>query len=250
VSVQLRNQGPLAEARQAVMVAASPSVTLGPDRTLCAGSAATLTPSQQPTGTTYRWQDGTTTATYPVSRSGVYWLDVTSAQGCTTRDSVRVNLLEGPVASLGPAEQPICVNQTLTLTPGPQPASTTYRWQDGSTATTYTATGPGTYRLTLSTPNGCTSSAEIVLSIGDQCPVSLPNIITPNADYANDVFVLRGLPPGPWSLEVYNRWGRQEFATSNYQDDWGAGAASGIYYYLLRRNGTSTIYKGWVEVVR
>ena len=78
------------------------------------------------------------------------------------------------------------------------------------------------------------------------------NIITPNGDGQNDVFVIDNvaLYPGN-SLSIYTRWGRQVFMTTNYQNNWGsdAGTVPGMYYYLFKlADGTAT--KGWVEVVK
>ena len=81
------------------------------------------------------------------------------------------------------------------------------------------------------------------------------NIITPNGDGLNDKLEIDNvqLYPGN-SMQVFNRWGREVFSTTNYNNDrnyWGndPGIAAGVYYYLFKTaDGTST--KGWVEVVR
>jgi hypothetical protein len=78
--------------------------------------------------------------------------------------------------------------------------------------------------------------------------VFIPNIITPNNDQTNERFVVQGLPAGSWALTVYNRWGRPVFATDNYQHNWGAGVAQGLYYYVLSQPNSSATYKGWLEV--
>ena len=78
------------------------------------------------------------------------------------------------------------------------------------------------------------------------------NVITPNGDGLNDVFVIDNIKLYPGStFEVYSRWGRQIFQTTNYQNDWGmdASIAPGVYYYLLTVPGGTTT-KGWVEVVK
>jgi gliding motility-associated-like protein len=78
------------------------------------------------------------------------------------------------------------------------------------------------------------------------------NIITPNGDGQNDVFVIDNvtLYSGN-SLSIYNRWGRQVFTTTNYQNNWGsdAGTPPGVYYYLFKL-ADGTAIKGWVEVVK
>jgi gliding motility-associated-like protein len=81
------------------------------------------------------------------------------------------------------------------------------------------------------------------------------NIITPNGDGQNDLLIIDNvtLYPGN-SITVFNRWGREVYATTNYNNTtnaWGSdpSIAAGIYYYLFKlADGTST--KGWVEVVK
>ena len=80
-------------------------------------------------------------------------------------------------------------------------------------------------------------------------PVAAPNIITPNGDGLNDVFRLPGLPPGPWQLRIYSRWGQQVFASGDYQQDWSApGLADGLYYYWLQSPARPSL-RGWLEVI-
>ena len=75
----------------------------------------------------------------------------------------------------------------------------------------------------------------------------LPNIITPNGDGLNDRFVVKGLARGPWALTLYNRWGREVYATVDYGHDWGGDAPAGVYYYLLWQGRAR--YKGTLEVL-
>ena len=81
------------------------------------------------------------------------------------------------------------------------------------------------------------------------------NIITPNGDGQNDLLIIDNLQLYPGnSLTIFNRWGREVFATTNYNNTsnaWGGdpGIAAGVYYYLFKLpDGSST--KGWVEVVK
>ncbi|MGI4884153.1 MAG: gliding motility-associated C-terminal domain-containing protein [Janthinobacterium lividum] len=78
------------------------------------------------------------------------------------------------------------------------------------------------------------------------------NIITPNGDGQNDVLIIDNvtLYPGN-SISIFNRWGREVYTTTNYQNNWGndASVSAGTYYYLFKlANGTAT--KGWLEVVK
>ena len=78
------------------------------------------------------------------------------------------------------------------------------------------------------------------------------NVITPNHDGRNDVLIVDNilLYPGN-TFTVFNRWGREVYKTTNYQNNWGGGddTAAGNYYFLLKLpNGSST--KGWFEIVK
>ena len=81
------------------------------------------------------------------------------------------------------------------------------------------------------------------------------NIITPNGDGLNDKLEIDNVQLYPGNtMQVFNRWGREVFSTTNYNNQrnyWGAdpSIAPGVYYYLFKTaDGTST--KGWVEVAR
>ncbi|HEX8328202.1 MAG TPA: gliding motility-associated C-terminal domain-containing protein [Hymenobacter sp.] len=78
------------------------------------------------------------------------------------------------------------------------------------------------------------------------------NIITPNRDGQNDVLVIDNVQLYPGNtFTVFNRWGREVYSTTNYQNNWGgdANTPAGTYFYLLKLpNGTSL--KNWFEVVK
>ena len=78
------------------------------------------------------------------------------------------------------------------------------------------------------------------------------NVITPNRDGQNDVLVIDNIQLYPGNtFTVLNRWGREVYKTTNYQNNWGgdANTAPGNYFYLLTvPNGPSI--KNWFEVVK
>ncbi|MDO7851261.1 T9SS type B sorting domain-containing protein, partial [Hymenobacter convexus] len=78
------------------------------------------------------------------------------------------------------------------------------------------------------------------------------NIITPNRDGLNDVLVIDNIALYPGNtFTIFNRWGREVYKTTNYQNNWGGdeSIAPGQYFYLLKLpNGTSI--KNWFEVVK
>ena len=120
-----------------------------------------------PAGTSYYWNDGTTTATHAVSLPGTYWVNVTT--GCSViSDTIKIHL--GGTAILGTLV--ICPGATTTLsstTAGGTWSSTTI-----SVATIGSLTGivnglaTGTTTISYTTPgsgglSGCTSTAVVTV---------------------------------------------------------------------------------------
>ena len=215
------------------------------DTMLCPGTSLQLT-ALNPDALTYRWNTGATTPLITVATPGTYAVLLTYAGGCTSRDSLV--LLPAPLApafSLGP-DTTLCLETPLLLrAPAFSGPGATLRWSDGSTGPTLQVQGPGLYSLQLSTR--C-DSRTVSRRVDYASCLLIPNVITPNEDGRNDRFVIQGLLHGPWELSIFNRWGREVYATTTYGHDWGAEAAAGVYYYLLRQG--SVHYRGTVEVLR
>ena len=130
-----------------------------------------------------------------------------------------------------------------------------------ASASTYVSTNTGQsfnqcFRIVaFSNSNASLISNSNTACVAFEGGTSVANIITPNGDGLNDKLVIRNaqLYPGN-SVTIFNRWGRQVFATTSYNNDtnsWGADESitAGVYYYLLQLpDGTNT--RGWVEVVK
>jgi gliding motility-associated-like protein len=106
----------------------------------------------------------------------------------------------------------------------------------------------GLYTLTLQDGYGCVKTYDMTIPL-DQS-IWIPNIFTPNGDGFNDTFMIRNLPLSGTELIVSNRWGKEVYASKNYQGDWGGGnATDGVYFYRLQVEG-GKVYTGWVEIMR
>lgn len=101
----------------------------------------------------------------------------------------------------------------------------------------------GIYAITLIAANQYTSDTIThLLSIDLQCPVSVPDVFSPNSDGINDIFQVYGLPQ-EFTLTIYNRWGNKVFETEDPAVMWngkignkGNQASAGVYYYVLTGN--------------
>ncbi len=87
-----------------VLVYPRPQANLGSDTVICFGEGYLLDPKVNAQATLF-WQDSTNTATKWIDTSGYYWVDITL--GCTSRESVYVNVLE--------CKKSICLGDSVTL---------------------------------------------------------------------------------------------------------------------------------------
>lgn len=159
-----------------------------------------------------------------------------------------VTVAPAPTLHLSLRRATLCPGAQLQLRARVQPAGTPLRWSNGSTDSTLTVTAPGRYWVEARNAQGCTR-ADTALVEDAGCLV--PNVITPNGDPLNETFRLRGFRPADWTLEVYNRWGRQVYRMQGYDNAWNAaGQPAGVYYYLLTQPATGQRIRGYVEVVR
>ena len=83
--------------------------------------------------------------------------------------------------------------------------------------------------------------------------LEIPNVITPNGDGVNDIFVIQHLEEcSQHYLIIKNQAGKQVLATQHYGNDWGRDADEGTYFYQLSyKMGEVTKYRnGIITVIR
>ena len=132
-------------------------VTISGNTVICSGIGTSLTVSS---GTDYLWSTGETTQSINVNNPGSYSVTVTSNNGCSSSASQTVSLMEQPIIS---GNNHICSGQSTTLTTS---GSGSYAWSNGASTSFITVNTPGTYSVTITLPNGCSSSATIDVSVG------------------------------------------------------------------------------------
>ena len=74
----------------------------------------------------------------------------------------------------------------------------------------------------------------------DYDPITVPNVITPNADGINDILTIKSDDIlDIFKLNVYSRWGSKVFSTKDQNEAWdgrsnSSDVAPGVYYYSIQ----------------
>ncbi len=150
-----------------VSATTAPTVSLGPDITLCLGSSATLNAGN--TGSSYLWSTGATTQSVTAGTAGTYSVRVTNAAGCIGRDTIVITT-GNPVVNLG-ADATICSGNSVTLNAGN--AGSSFLWSTGATSQSVLATTAGTYSVRVTNAAGCIARDTIVITTGTSPLVNL-----------------------------------------------------------------------------
>ncbi|MEM9991151.1 MAG: gliding motility-associated C-terminal domain-containing protein, partial [Bacteroidota bacterium] len=118
------------------------------------------------------------------------------------------------------------------------------------------------YGVTIEDENGCFINDEVEITVlvdpCDQPHIFVPNAFTPNRDGVNDVLYVRGLHIDELDFVVHNRWGQQVFHTTDKNIGWdgfhngdlATGDAFGWYLEVTCFDGTTTVLKGNVTLIR
>jgi len=133
-----------------------PVFSLGNDTIICSNESLVLKPALS--NGNWLWQDGSTSQLFHVQLPGLYWLQF-SQQGCSERDSVRIDYKKAPVPNLG-ADTSLCEGNSLLLDMA-NPDIRKYEWQDGTTGSSYLVKKAGSYQVKVSGSNGCSGSDSI-----------------------------------------------------------------------------------------
>jgi gliding motility-associated-like protein len=141
-----------------VKVYTSPSINLGNDTSFCEGADLILYAGSG--FSQVYWSTGSTAVQISVTTPGLYSVTGITADNCESRDTINIaHVWKNPVVDLG-TDSILCEGSVRTLNPG---NFTSYLWQDGSNAPTYTVTSPGVYSVSITDNNACT--AKDTLSI-------------------------------------------------------------------------------------
>jgi hypothetical protein len=138
---------------------------------------------------TYSWSTGATTASISSMAGGNYTVTVTDVNGCRNSATINVPAVTSPnFACTVMATSPIQFQGgtgelTVTATNGRAPY--TYRWSNGSTLATASGLVAGTYTVTVTDANGCTTTASFTLTQPTCSNLTSAGTISGNQNFCN-----------------------------------------------------------------
>jgi gliding motility-associated-like protein len=256
----------------------NPAVTITTaNNILCSGDTTffTATPVNGGASPAFQWQinggntgSGTDTLVCTFLQNGdtVYCI-MTGNLPCSlpaTSNKILVTVNPTPTLNVG-NDTVISPGQHILMNPSISGIIASYEWIPATyldnpaiarpTATPVTST---TYRLTITTAEGCQASGKITIVIYH--PLKMPNAFTPNGDGRDDIF---RIPPVTiqkiQSFSVFNRWGQLIFHTMDNSAGWdgnynGQPQPMGTYVWLIYyQDGLTKKFetaRGTVELIR
>ncbi|MBS1658698.1 MAG: T9SS type A sorting domain-containing protein [Bacteroidetes bacterium] len=186
--------------------AAAPAVTISANgaTSICAGDSVELDAGPH---SYYVWSNGAMTRKIWVKSTGDYWVrSADSIVGYWGADTlhVTVNALPPSPNLILDGARNFCSGDTTTLKINTVlPYGTTYLWSTGDTSANKLVTSSGTYYVTVTDPNGCTSISEQESLIVYALPHPTITVSGPT-EFCSDQSTTLQAPPGYLSYQWSN----------------------------------------------
>jgi gliding motility-associated-like protein len=257
------NLGCVDTANVKVVVNALPSHTITSSKgafSFCTGDSLILMATA---GTyNYLWNSTKTTKNITVKTPGTYRLVITDqVTACSASDSVVVQLFTAPFLNAG-KDTSISLGSSITLNPSSSNAITSWTWFPGTGLSNSMIRNPiampvitTTYNLVAIDVNGSMAVDSLVITILNDFDVTISNMMTPNGDGYNDTWIIQNIENYPHTkVTVVTRQGEEVYSSDSYNNKWdgtqnGNKLADGTYYYIIRFDGSSKIYKGAITIL-
>jgi hypothetical protein len=188
-----------------VVIFPLPDTNLGVDTAICLGDVITLDATYP--DASYLWMDGSTDSTHTASTPGLYYVEVTSVEGCVNHDTLLLTNHPLPVVDLG-NDTLMCNGQLLTL--DVTTSGIIYLWQDGSVNPTFTVSNAGLYWAKVTDTNTCSNADTVVvnyvpippLNLGVDTSICLDDTLTLNATFPNVTYLWNNGSTNP-TFDIY-----------------------------------------------
>ena len=164
------NNGCIANDTVELIVNNLPVVDLGADRSICPGMTTTFDAGSF---AAYAWNNSSSSQTNAVGAQGNVIVNVADANGCKDSDTASVTISNNLTVLLGD-DKGICFGDgAVTFDAGI--AGATYSWNSGESTQTISTNVGGSYAVTVTTPEGCTGTDVVTLTVNALPAVTIAN---------------------------------------------------------------------------
>lgn len=229
-------------------------VHAGDDQSICDGDLATLD-AYTSNIDSYAWYTDSTLLVNDFylqispDTTTTYIMQAEDSQGCPSSDSLTV-YVSYPETTTDSAV--VCAGTSIDLDAG-YPGSE-YNWSNGPVTQVITIDQPGTYTVTVHSPDlicPVTENFKVdpVLDICDPV-INVPDAFSPNGDGVNDNLTVFGSSVTEYHITIYNRWGEIVYTSGDLSElnnpdfGWdgtfnGEKQDIGTYVYVISATGGS-----------
>jgi gliding motility-associated-like protein len=183
------------------------------------------------------------------------WVTVIDDNFCQLTMNINVDNIPPPNVSLEIAtDYPICEDSTeVVLFANTLDEYVNWRWyfngeiqldESGVLPIVFNEPHDVEVELVGSFANGCSSSVSQVLEVEPIATLYVPNAFTPDDDYINDGFVVRGSQLLSYHIMIFDRWGQLYFESDDIKKSWNGtrnnsmeNAKSDVYMYRIEAMG-------------
>ena len=236
-------------------------VHMNPFDTLCGTGFAFTLNNGEPLGGTYSGNGVINGIFYPsIVGDGTHNITYTysNSNGCSDTSSRNLIIIPSNLAGTLDIIQQPCAEGGVTLYANISGGNgfLSFLWNDGAIENPREYVQEGTYSIMIRDSKNC------ILELGDievteemDC-FEIPNTITPNSDGKNETWNLDFSSYNNLNLEIYSRWGRLVWSSSELIIHWGGidmtGKAlpSGTYYYILNLDNGNKSQTGPIIILK
>ena len=225
---------------------------------------------------TFQWQVSTDSINY-INLPGAVSRQLT-APAITATSWYRLNTLSGGCSIYTPAVKiPLMPNPVITITNNDNNSVSignstqvfatggiSYTWAPKNLTSDYTSPNPflsptvdTRFTVLVTNQEGCTDTAGITITVTAGFAIYPNNIITPNGDGYNDVWIIKNIEYYPLNnIKIYNTNSQKVVEFNNYTNAnaWNGSVnstklPSGTYYYIITINPSGKQSRGFITIL-
>lgn len=214
----------------------------------------------------FNWDDGAyilTSHLFETASAGEHYVVATDAVGCD--DTLSVNVPATTALEISVSTFTSNQEGTVTATVESGNPDYVYQWNNGgdNASTSFDGADNQWFSVTVTDDKKCQAVDSVYIDgeelFANQTALFIPTAISPNADEANDEWLITGLDNYDYSIvRVYNRWGNIVFESENNIIVWdgtrnGKPLPIGTYYYVIEVSAiveSKTSFAGHVTLMR